>query len=177
MNSSLKIILATFLVLVLVYLSLPGPGFPEPPPGSRQSQEPADLETPLRRGYYTDATRQEVMEHYKKQFSKTLLGLPLLTLRLNYPPEDAKVLIREQTESTFLEELVHPMRESLFVNGFEPKEESKKIVVDGKRYSQKVIVRHIPTSFVFRVPIIFSSLALLFFVLREWGSILRRRNA
>ena len=51
------------------------------------------------------------MSHYTKQFG--------WGERLNYPPEDAQTLIRDQTQATFLEEIVHPMRESLFIAGNE----------------------------------------------------------
>ena len=98
-----KTLFAVFGVTLLVYLSFPNLNFPAPLPGAYQSGEPADVETPFRRGYYTDMTRAEVMSWYEKQFKWGIV--------LNYPPENAQTVIRDQTKSTFLQEIVHPMRE------------------------------------------------------------------
>src|SRR3989344_444777 len=99
-----------FSVLFLIYLSLPEPGFPVGLWDFNQSEQPADRETTLRRGYYTSITREQLMSHYSKEFN--------WGIRLNYPPEEAQTLIRDQTKSSFLEEIVHPMRESFFISGY-----------------------------------------------------------
>lgn len=162
-----KALISVFLVLFLVYLLLPSPPFPAQPPDSVQSLEDADTETPQRRAYFTNFTRQQVLEHYQRQFSRSsFLGLPLLTYRLNYPPEEAFSLIRDQTRSTFLEEIVHPMRESFFVNGFAPKEEKDDIWYKGKHYEQKVTVKYVPSSVFVRVPIALLALVALFAIRR-----------
>ena len=44
-----------------------------------------------------------------------------------------------------MEELVHPFRESLFVNGFEPKVAKDAIFIEGKPWRQKIIVRYVPS--------------------------------
>lgn len=140
-------------IAFLLYLVIPSPDFPQPLSDSLQSDEPADTETPLRRGYFTDMTRDEVMTHYYNQFSKSKNGVPLVTYKLNYPPEDSQTLIRDQTRSTFLEEIVHPFRESIFVNGFEPSEDKDLIRVGGKQWRQKVIVRYYPSNIISRLAI------------------------
>lgn len=125
---------------------MPSPDFPTPPSDALMSDEPADVETPLRRGYFTDLDREEVMQHYLSQFDETkLLDISILAYRLNYPPEEAQTLIRDQTRSTFLEEIVHPFRESVFINGFEPTEDRDLIRVGGKLWRQKIIVRYYPS--------------------------------
>jgi len=134
MKAFIKIAYISLSILFLYYLAQPNPSFPVSLPGAKQSFEPADIETPLRRGYYTDMTRSEVMDHYQNQFSG---------YRSNYPPEEAQTIIRDQTKSTFLEEITHPFRESLFVNGFEPTEPQYKILIDGKVWKQKIIVRYV----------------------------------
>lgn len=142
----MKILFVVFSLVFLFYLYLPNPKFPNPPEGALQSNEPADTETPLRRAYFTNLLRGEVMNFYKKEFeSPALFGIPFFTERLNYPPEEAKTLIRDQTRSTFLEELVHPFRESLFVNGFEPKVAKDAIFIEGKPWRQKIIVKYVPS--------------------------------
>lgn len=146
MKKFFRIIYFCLSLIFIFYLAVPSPSFPEPLPDALQSDEPADTETPLRRGYFTDMTRDEVMEHYFNQFSWSKINIPLITYRLNYPPEEAQILIRDQTRSTFLEEIVHPFRESIFVNGFEPIEDKDLIRVDGKLWRQKVIVRYYPSN-------------------------------
>lgn len=141
----MKLILSVISFIFFVYLMLPDPAFPEPPPGVLQSTEPADTETSLRRAYFTNLTREEVLSWYEDQFRiDAFLTLP--SYRLNYPPENAQVIIRDQTRSTFLEEIVHPFRESLFINGFEPKEEKDAIFIEGRPWRQKIIVRHVPSA-------------------------------
>ena len=58
-----------FSVLFLAYILLPNPDFPASIPGALQSKEPADTETSLRRAYFTDYSREEVINWYKDQFS------------------------------------------------------------------------------------------------------------
>jgi hypothetical protein len=134
-------------ILFLAYLSIPNYKFPAQIGNSIQSTEPADIETPFRRGYYVDYGRQEVLDFYQGEFENGIFGkVPLLTYRLNYPPEDAQTLIRDQTKSSYLEEIVHPFRESLFVNGFISTQDKDKMIVDGKAWHQKVILRLVTSS-------------------------------
>lgn len=124
-----------------------------------QSGEPADTETPLRRGYYTNATRQEVMDQYLGEFKG---------YRLNYPPEEAQTLIRDQTKSTFLEEIVHPLRESVYINGFEPTEPQYAIVIKGIPWRQKIIVRYVPSNFLIRLLVVALSGVATVLLLKQW---------
>lgn len=161
-------------MVLLFYLLLPNPSFPDPPPDSVQSQELGDTETPLRRAYFTDFTRHEVLEHYQAQFRKSeLLGIPLLAFRLNYPPEESQTLIRDQTRSTFLEEIVHPGRESLFVNGFEPKDPKDDVWYKGVDYRQKIIIKFVSSSTLLRVSIAAFTLAFVWLLLGEWSFALK----
>src|SRR3990167_4477512 len=123
MKKVLLFLISLFFLALLGYVVLPEPGFPAPPADALQSKEPADSESPLRRAYFTNFTREEVMSHYKKEFK--------WGLNLNYPPEESRTIIRDQTRSTFLEEIVHPLRESVFINGFEPKVEKDAINIEG----------------------------------------------
>ena len=165
MNKIFKILFFLFSILLLVYVIPSSPEFPTQIPNSIQSFEPADVETPLRRGYYTNLTRQEVIEHYKKEFNK---NFKVFTPRLNYPPEEAQTIIRDQTKSTFLEEIVHPLRESLYINGFEPKTEEYKIVIDGVSWKQKVIVRYVPSTILIRLIILVLTIVSTLLLVREY---------
>lgn len=143
MRNFTKIIYIVFSLIFLFYLCLPNPTFPFPPSDALQSNEPGDTETTLRRAYFTNYTREEVIQHYLGQLKESnFYNLPLPTYRLNYPPEEAQTIIRDQTRSTFLEEIVHPFRESVFVNGFEPKDPKDAVFIQGKIWRQKITVRH-----------------------------------
>lgn len=119
-----KITLCLFVFLSLclfVYLLLPSPAEPPPLPESLKSTEPGDtVEIPGLFAYYTNMPRSEVIAFYQKYFSRSkLFNISLLTYRLNHPPEYAWVVIRDTVHSSFLEELVHPFRESWYINGYE----------------------------------------------------------
>jgi len=160
-----KIRILLFFVFFLVgmrYMIYPTPPFPSPPPDAYISYEPADIETPLRRGYYTDYTREQVILHYLEQFK----WLP--TLRLNYPPEEAQTIIRDQTRSSYLEELVHPMRESWFINGFVPTSQNEEIWREGKKYEQKIIIRYVSSSLSARIFVFILTTAALWLVLKRF---------
>jgi hypothetical protein len=163
MKTLLKVVFLLFSLIFLFYLCLPSPDFPLPLDDVYTSGEPADVETPLRRGYYTDYDRSEALSHYQGQFNKSALWeLSLPTYRLNYPPEDAQTLIRDQARSTFLEEIVHPFRESIFINGFEPRLPQDVIRIEGKLWRQKVIVRYVPSNLWARVAIGLASLGFVY---------------
>lgn len=174
MTKLLKVFLFVLFILLSTYVFPKSPEFPNPPSDFVQSGEPADIETPLRRGYYTNLSRTEVIAHYEKEFNTPLSGvvaklsLASFTPRLNYPPEDAPVLIRDQTKSTFLEEIVHPLRESIYINGFEPKTEEYAQFYKGTRYNQKIIVRYVPSSLWIRLFVVTGSILSVHFLLKEY---------
>lgn len=148
----LKAIAIALFFLMSFYFALPNPDFPKPPPDSIQSYEPADIETPFRRSYFTNFTRSEVMDWYVNQFNKsTFMDISLPTYRLNYGPEEAQMLIRDQARSTFLEEIVHPFRESVYVNGFEPTEIKDDIFIENKHWRQKITVKLVVSTIYIRM--------------------------
>lgn len=153
------ILVGVSLLGITIYTAYPAPKFPAPPPNAVQSMEEADTETPLRRAYFTNYTREQVIDHYKDQFR-----FKILTLELNYPPEDAQTLIRDQTRSRYLEELVHPLRESLYINGFIPVQAKDDIWYKGVHYEEKITIRYVQSSTLLRVVISIVSLISLAFV-------------
>ncbi len=165
MNKVSKIFTFLISIFLLIYILPPSPEFPKPPSDFVQSFEPADTETLFRRGYYTNLNRAEVINHYEREFNK---GFNIYTPRLNYPPEDATLLIRDQTKSTFLEEIAHPLRESLYINGFEPKNEEYAQYYKGIRYNQKIIIRYVPSPVWIRVIILALTLAVGLALMREY---------
>ena len=144
-----KIILFLVLLLGTSYLALPTPNKFPPLPGSVKSVEPGDtVQISGVSAYYTNMSRKEVVEFYSEYFSRSpFLNLPLITYRLNHPPERIREVLRNTQQSTFVEEIVHPFRESVFVNGFEwnndpftpPESRPQNILnVNGKTYQFKI---------------------------------------
>jgi len=175
----LKIIFIIFCLIGVFYLALPNYSFPEPPPGSLKSDEPADLESPLRQGYFTNMTRAEVLSWYEAQFNhSSFMGIKMPTLLLNYPPENAQTLIRDQTSSTFLQEFVHPFRESEYINGFQPLSRNNKPMfsVGGQTWQLKIIVRLVPSNVIVREIVFLLSMAMVVIIYKAFTNLLRRKH-
>jgi len=151
-----KVGLMVFLIYLLgvVYLILPGPDLPDLEPALR-STEPGDTwQIPGVWAFYTDLSRRESIDFFEKAFSQSsLMNLPLLTFRLNHPPEYARETIRDTLASNFYEELIHPLRESLFISGWIPSEDqvylsqSKDPItyfeIEGNRYNGKITLYYV----------------------------------
>ena len=176
MNKFLISVFFLFFLLLTIYVYPKSPEFPQPPSDFVQSGEPADVETDLRRGYYTNLSRQEVIAHYEKEFNKYSPLYKYYSTRLNYPPEEAPALIRDQTKSTFLEELVHPLRESLYINGFEPKTEEYAQFYKGIRYNQRVVVRYVPSTVYIRLLVVALTSIFGYMLVTEYVIQLRNKN-
>lgn len=128
-------------LLGLIYLSLPSPVTPSLP-NSFQSDEPGDtVQHPDQPAYYTDASRDQVISHQQSQFSLKIAGWTLPSYRLNYRPEDATQYVREQLLTYYLEEIVHPLRESLFVNGWNPRLSPISASLFEKQYDRWAMIR------------------------------------
>ena len=127
MKKALNALLVLLAIIFLLYLLAPGPrliGDFNPLPVSFKSTYPGDTwQVENISAYYSDNYRDTAITFYGKLYSEQTF-LPIKPIRLNYPPEFAYVAIKVQTQSTYLEELVYPMRDSLFVNGLEPFEKS-----------------------------------------------------
>jgi hypothetical protein len=159
----LYIVLFIFSLLFIVYLVLPSPKFPTPPPGAVQSLEEADTESTLRRAYFTNYTREQIIAHYQNQFR-----YHIFTIELNYPPEDAPTLIRDQTRSYYLEELVHPFRESVYINGFIPQKAQDDIWYKGIHYEEKITIKYVPGNLSLRLLSAVLTCGLMFWLIKEY---------
>jgi hypothetical protein len=166
-NKILLIVFLVFSLLSIKYLIALSPPFPPPPPDAVQSMEPADTETPLRRAYFTNYTRDQIIAHYKAHFARTVM------FELNYPPEDAQTLIRDQTRSYYLEELVHPFRESLYINGFIPQSKKDDIWYNGQHFEEKITIRYVPSGVVARIGVFAGMMLVSWVLLKEWESEVR----
>lgn len=149
MSKTSKIIFSIIFLLGTFYLSLPAPrDFPHLPQAVK-STEPGDtVQIANVSAYYTDMPRQEVIDFYFDYFSRSpFFKIPFPTYKLNHPPERIREVLRDTQRSTYVEELVHPFRESVFISGFEwdndpftpPEKRVKNIlIVNGKTYQFKV---------------------------------------
>ena len=131
------------------YLTRPAPTLPVLANAAR-SDEPGDTtQHPDQAAYYTDRdNRPDILGELQKKFD--LPALFQLSYRLNYRPEEVGELVRDQLRSYYLEEVVHPLRESLFINVFDPakspmiddeKREQAKMYLHGQFYPIKVTLR------------------------------------
>jgi len=117
----LKITLALILyILGAVYLMSPTPQVPDLDGGVR-SDEPGDTwQNPDQKAFYTNRVRGEVIPEMQEKYSSSIFGITIPTYRLNYRPEESYQYVRDQVKSYYLEEIIYPFKESLFVNGWEP---------------------------------------------------------
>lgn len=166
-------------ILLTIYLIIPGPKMPPPGlPKSLKSTEPGDtVQIENLSAYFTNKSRQEVIAYYQDYFSKSsFLNIPLPTIRLNRPPEYAKQVIKDTIQTYYFEELVHPFRESLFINGFdwekdvftpEASREKNKIKVGGKIWQAKITLHWFPSHVLVRTSIFWFSWILLWQIGKE----------
>jgi hypothetical protein len=177
MKSIVKNVYIILSIIFLLYLAQPTPKYPEPLQDTLQSQEPADTENNLRKAYFTNFNRDEVLDFYQKQFSEsTFLFFPIPTYRLNYPPEEAQILIRDQTRSSYLQEIVHPLRESLYINGFIPATEKDTIIIEAKRWEEKIIVKYVVSNSLARFTIGLMIALLGWKLIDSWGKLVSELN-
>ncbi len=161
-----QIIISLVLIISVIYLLLPAPQFPKPPPGALRSNEPGDLESPYRYAYYTNYSRSGILAYYSQAFR--IWGVQYL---LNYPPENAYSLIRDQTKSSWLQEIVHPLRESIYINGFYPTKPTEQIYIAGVHYLNKITVRYIPSNPVTRLEVLLLISVCCYWLYREYVKI------
>ena len=155
MKAKITILLTVFIVGVL-YLLTPSPALPDLD-GAVRSDEPGDTwQHPDQKAFYTNRVRGEVIPEMQKKFSTSFLGIKIPSFRLNYRPEESYEFIRDQVKSYYLEEIVYPFKESLFVSGWEPTnapefrhkelEDRPQVTYLGVTYLSKVTLRPVYSS-------------------------------
>jgi hypothetical protein len=151
-----RLLFISFSIILLIYLIIPGPGsvfdFPALPE-STKSDEPGDTyQVPNIVAYFSANFRDFVILFYSSNYqSRSTILIP--PLRLNHPPEYGWETVRDRVTSTYLEELVYPLRDSLFINGYEPFLENGEprfagavpIEINGMNYDTKTTLRYYPS--------------------------------
>ncbi len=159
-----KVVVSALLLFTIYYLLFPVPGFPPPPHGSLVSGEPADTESIHRKAYYTNLSREQIINYYKTQWRWPFI-------RLIIPPEDAQTVIRDQTRSSWLEEFVHPIKDSLYVNGFYPSKPTEQINIDGVHYQAKITLHYTPSHPITRLTLLALASSSVYLLVKEYAKI------
>lgn len=154
----------------------PGPSkisdFAPLPSSDKSTLEGDTIQIPNVAGYFSNNFRDFVVPFYVKTY-QDLSHFPFPPLRLNRPPEYSWTAIKKHTDSTYLEELVYPLRDSLFVNGFEPFYSDGqpkfwgaiKFAINEHSWFTKTTLRYYPSNIIIRILVwvgIISSIYLLF---------------
>ncbi len=163
-----------------VYLVLPSPSLPDLDSSTRSQESGDTWQHPDQKGFYTDKTRPQVLSEMQSKFSVSFLGITLPSYRLNYRPEESYELVRDQTPSYYLEEVLYPFRESLFVNGWEPFNTPQYKNIDpsvrpyleyqGKVYLSKITLRPVYSNPAYRLivwSLVFPSIWLVYYSLKR----------
>ena len=181
MKFKLKKIFYIFSSLLLIYMLWPAPtkisDFPPLPDSDKSTLSGDTVQIPNVAGYFSDNYREFVVPFYSKAY-QSKAHLPFPPLKLNHPPEFSWLTIKKHTDSTYLEELVYPLRDSLYVNGFEPFYfdgtpkfwGSTKFEVGDKDWFTKTTIRFYPANFIVRFLVwllIVTSLLFLFKLSRK----------
>lgn len=156
-----KVILLVLLLVAVGYLLLPEPKFPQAPPNTFKSNEPADTESIYRQAYYTNMSRQEIMDYYYRSMGGW-------GIRLVLPPEDSYTVIRDQARSSYLEEVVHPVREAMYINAFVPTKPAEQIDIGGVHYLNKLTIHYIPSSPTTRLTTLVGTLLVSYWLLKAY---------
>lgn len=163
----IKVFLAILFFMGLLYLLWPGPSSIEDIPklpNSLKSDEPGDtVQNKNIAAYFAQQERYFISAFYYDQFSYlNFLGLTIPAIKFNYPVEDAKTKVRDQIQTTYIEEYAYPLRDSLYVNGYDKVVWNKlnniptdaknmDIIINGESFSSKTTLRYYGSPVIWRI--------------------------
>lgn len=134
-----------------------------PLPSSVKSRLDGDVwQIPNLMAYFSNNYRDTVVPFYLSEYWD-ISNLPFPPMKLNHPPEFSWNTIRKHTDSTYLEELIYPLRDSLYINGFEPFNPdgsdkfwgSGKFLAENQEWFTKTTIRFYSSSFFVRLVVWF----------------------
>lgn len=158
----MKKIYIIFSLLLLIYMLWPGPtkisDFKPLPDSAKSTLSGDTTEIPNVSAYFSNQFRDFVIPFYYNNY-KELTRLPFAPIKLNHPPEYSWSVIKKHTDTTYLEEFVYPLRDSLFINGFELYRSdgtpvfvgAPKLEEEGISWFTKTTLRFYPSSILVRV--------------------------
>lgn len=158
----MKKLFISFSLILLIYILWPGPSkisdFAPLPSSDKSKLEGDTIQIPNVAGYFSNNFREFAVPFYMKVYQE-LNHFPFPAIRLNHPPEYSWLTIKKHTDSTYLEELTYPLRNSLYINGFEPFYSdgspkfwgSTKFEVDKHVWDTKVTLRFYPSNRAVRI--------------------------
>ncbi len=180
---NLKLIFSIFSALLFIYMMWPGPSkisdFMALPYSVKSKLEGDTIQIPNVSAYFSNNFREFVVPFYSSNYQRQTF-LPFAPLRLNHPPEYSWTVIKVNTDSTYLEELVYPLRDSLYVNGFEPFYSdgspkfwgSIKFDVSGQSFYTKTTLRFYPSKLTTRILVWFGIITSIYLLARLGKKIL-----
>lgn len=180
---NLKLIFCIFSALLLIYMIWPGPSkisdFKPLPFSVKSKLEGDTIQIPNVAAYFSNTFREAVVPFYSANYQRKT-GLPFPPLRLNHPPEYSWTVIKVNTDSTYLEELVYPLRDSLYVNGFEPFYSdgkpkfwgSTQFGAEGQSFYTKTTLRYYPSTKITRILVWFGTVTSIYLLARLGKKIL-----
>lgn len=158
----MKKIYIVFSFLLLIYMLWPGPSkisdFKALPNSDKSTLEGDTIQIPNVSAYFSNNFREFVVPFYSANYREKS-HFPFPPLKINRPPEYSWTAIKKHTDSTYLEELVYPLRDSLYVNGYEPFYSdgspkfwgSTKFEVNGHTWFTKTTLRFYPANYLVRI--------------------------
>lgn len=173
----IKKVFILFSVLLLLYMLWPGPAkisdFKALPSSSKSRLEGDTIQIPNVSAYFSDNFREFVVPYYSGLYQNKMNFL-FPPLRLNHPPEYSWIAIKKHTDSTYLEELTYPLRDSLYVNGYEPFYSdgkpkfwgSTKFDENGGSWYTKTTLRYYPSSVSVRILVWFGIITSVYFLFK-----------
>ncbi len=178
-----KKLFVAFSVLLFVYMLWPGPSkisdFKSLPSSYKSTLEGDTVQIPNVAGYFSNNFRGFVVPFYLKDY-QSVSHFPFPPLRLNRPPEYSWIAIKKHTDSTYIEELVYPLRDSLYVNGFEPFYSDGKpkfwgstmFPISGQNWFTKTTIRFYPSGLIVRLVVWFGITASIYLLFKMGRKIL-----
>lgn len=171
----MRLLFISFSVLLLAYMLWPGAerisDFAPLPSSVKSNLEGDTIQVSNVSAYFSDNFREFVIPFYFNNF-QDLSRLPFPPLRINRPPEYSWQVIKKHTDSTYLEEFVYPLRDSIYVNGYEPFYSdgepkfwgSIKFEMPEGAFFTKVTLRYFPSTILSRILVWFGIIASLYWL-------------
>ena len=156
----------------------------KPLPGSVKSKLEGDtIQIPNVTAYFSNNYRDFVTKFYQEDFQQ-LSRILFPPYRLNYPPEYSFVAIKKHTDTTYLEEYVYPLKDSLYINGYEPFNPDKSpkywgasvFEIEAKNWETKATLRLYPSSLWVRLVVWLGISLSIVSIYKLSGRVFRKRS-